>query len=492
MRRAIVIGAGLGGLATALRLTLDGWRVTVLEQRERVGGRCDAVEAEGFRMDAGPTLLVMRDVLEALFREAGEVLSEHLTLRAVTPNYRVHVADGTWLDFHPDLDRMTQEVERFSPGAGAGFQRFMREASRTYRSGRAGVLERNFTSLSDYARSPIPPLEGLRMVTLGKLDRYLARFFADRRLRDAFGFQTLYLGMAPQDSPGLYAILPGIELSEGIWFPEGGMASIPRAIARLLETRGATITLGARVDALDTQGTRVTGVRLADGALLPADLVVCNADLPQAYRDLLPDPPPPRHARMRVGASCFLLHLGIEGKVPGLPHHSVFLPRDPARSYREVCRDGRLTDDPFLYVAAPSVTQPELAPRGESLYMLTMAPSLRHPIDWDAEGTRLRNRMLDRLEGEIPDLRARIRVERRVAPPDFERDLSLAWGAPFGFTHHFDQVAYFRPSNRHARLANLYFVGANTHPGGGVPMVLLSAQLVTQRIRAEQGAGAPA
>jgi phytoene desaturase len=325
------------------------------------------------------------------------------------------------------------------------------------------------------------------MVTLGKLDRYLGRYFRDRRLKDAFGFQTLYLGMSPFDSPALYALLPTIEILEGLWYPQGGMARIPEAIARLAEAKGATLRLSSPVSRIEQKGGRASGVRLASGERLAADLVVCNADLPFAYRKLLDAPPPARHDTLRVGMSCALLHLGLAGKAEGLAHHNLYLPRETAASYREVCNGGGLPEDLFLYVSAPSVTQPELAPGGESLYLLTMAPNLKTPLDWDAAGDLLRERMIARLEREIPDLRSRIRFERRTTPSDFERDLSLAWGAPFGFTHHLDQVAYFRPSNRHPDLGNLYFVGANTHPGGGVPMVLLSAKLVTERIAQEQG-----
>ncbi len=486
MRHAVVVGAGLGGLAAALRLQVAGWSVTIVEARDRVGGRCDAVEGDGFRMDAGPTLLVMRDVLESLFADAGESLADHLTLGQVKPNYHVHFADGNRLTFHPDVDRMSAEVERLAPGSGAGFRRLLDEAHQTYRSGRKGVLERNFKSPLDYVTAPIPPLEGLRMVTMGTLDRYLGRFFSDRRLKDAFGFQTLYLGMSPYDSPALYALLPTIELLEGLWYPEGGMAQIPRAIARLAEARGARLRLNAPVAEIESTAGRATGVRLASGERIAADLVVCNADLPVAYRDLLHETPR-RHTRLRVGASCFVLYLGIEGKVPGIAHHNLFLPRDTARSYQAVCDEGRLPEDLFLYLSAPSVTQPDLAPDGESLYCLTMAPNLKADLDWAEAEVQLRARMLDRLEREIPDLRSRIRFERRLGPREFERNLSLGWGAPFGFTHHLDQVAYFRPPNRHPRLGNLYFVGANTHPGGGVPMVLLSAQLVARRVAEEQG-----
>ena len=487
MRQAVVIGAGLGGLATALRLSLMGWKVTLVEARSRVGGRCDLIEGKGFRMDAGPTLLVMRDVLESLFADAGERLDDHLSLRQVTPNYHVHFADGSRLAFHPDVEKLAAEIETLSPGAGTGFRRLMHDAYRTYRSGRAGVLERNYTRLADYVTSPIPPLEGLRMVTLGKLDRYLGRYFQDRRLKDAFGFQTLYLGMPPYDSPALYALLPAVEILEGLWYPEGGMGRIPEAIAHLAEARGVTLRLSSPVKRIEHAGRQASGVLLASGERVAADLVVCNADLPTATRTFLDFPPPARHSRLKVGMSAFVLHLGITGKAEGLVHHNLYLPRSTARSYQEVCEKGRLPEDLFLYVSVPSITQPDLAPEGESLYVLTMAPNLKHPLNWDAEGDLLRERMISRLEREIPDLRRRIRFERRTAPPDYERDLGLAWGAPFGFTHHLDQVAYFRPSNRHDRLGNLYFVGANTHPGGGVPMVLLSAKLVTERIAQEQG-----
>ncbi|MBO9540595.1 phytoene desaturase [bacterium] len=488
-KTAIVVGAGLGGLATALRLAHAGYRVTVLERRDGPGGRCHRIEGEGFAMDAGPTLLVMRDVLDALLELVGERTEDHLQLRRLDPNYVVRFADGEHLSFHPDPDAMAGEVDRLEPGAGVRFKRLLSETGSAYRAGRRGVLERNFKTLFDYVTAPIPPNEAFGLVARGALDAHLGRYFNDRRLKDAFGFQTLYLGMSPYDSPALYAMLAYLEIAEGIWYPQGGMASIPRALAALCEARGVELRYGADVARIETRGARATAVRLADESRLEADVVVLNADVPVAYDRLLPGEAPLTQRFLRVGASVYLLYLGIEGQLPDAHHHNIHLPADTHRAYRTLCQEGAIPDDLFLYVCSPSVTEPALAPPGcQTLYALTMVPHLGQLSDWAQEGPLLRERMLDRLrEAGYGELRGRIRFERRFSPQDFRDQLQVGFGAPFGYTHHLNQVGYFRPHNRHTQLGNVYFVGANTHPGGGVPMVLLSAKLVSERIAAEQG-----
>jgi phytoene desaturase len=448
---------------------------------------CEAFEAAGYRLDLGPTLLVMKDVLEALFADAGERLEDHMRFRRVVPNYEVRFADGERLTFWPDRARMAAEVERLEPGAGPGFHRLLDEARGMYRDGRRAVLERNFRHLGDALTAPIAPMAGLALLSRGRLDGYLGRFFRDRRLRDAFGFQVLYLGMSPYDSPALFALLAAIELDEGILFPEGGMASIATAIAKVASARGVAFRYGTRVRHIDTDGDRATGVTLADGSRLDAELVVANASLPTAYRELLDEAPPKRHDRLRPGASAFVMAMGLDTRLDGLGHHTLVLPADTRKTYAQLDA-GRLPDELFMYLCAPSVTQPELAPPGGTcLYALTMAPHTRSGLDWDAEAPRLRARMLDRLDAlGFGDVRPHLRAERVMHPGRYEGELGIAWGTPFGATQHLDQVGPCRPANRHRAYGNLYFTGANTHPGGGVPMVLLSARLVAERVAREQ------
>lgn len=475
---ALVIGAGLGGLAAALELSRRGLQVTVVEATDHPGGRCDSVRLGEHVLDAGPTLLAMPDVVARIFTDTGADMHDYLQLRQVLPNYVVHAAAGDRLAFHPDLDAMTQEVDRWQPGAGVAFRRWYQEAGLAYRASRRAVLERNFTGLGSYLRAPLSPRELWHLLSGGRLDGYLGRFFADRRLRDAFGFQTLYLGMAPAEAPALFTLLAFLELAEGIWQPAGGMGRLGDALARLARDRGVRFRYRTAVTEVLRDGPRASGVRLADDSMLPADLVVINADLPVAHRTLLQETVP----RHRLGASAAVLYLALEGRLPDQPHHAIYLPTDPAASYRSVCARGELPEDLFLYAASPSVTQRELSPEGEQgLYVLTMAPHLGQLDAWEEQAPALRARMLDRLSSRLGvDLQPRVKASAWIDPRDFARR-GLEAGAAFGFSHSLSQVAGLRPSNRHPTLHNLYFAGANTHPGGGVPMVLLSGRLAAER-----------
>jgi phytoene desaturase len=494
-REVLIVGAGLGGLASAVRLAARGFRVTVLERHAEVGGRCGVWESGGFRFDTGPTLLLMVDHLRALFADAGRRLEDYLELVQLEPSYRIYWRDGSTLDVTSRLNEMLDGVERIEPGAGPRFLAFLAASARLYRTGLAFV-DRNVHRRGDFFKlGDALSLAGIG--ALGKLRRLVSKHFLDERLRGAFSFQSLYLGLSPYDAMAIYALLPYTEVAGGLWFPMGGMHAIPRALRALAEELGARFELGADVRALERDGAagRVSAVALADGTRREADLVLCNADLPYAYRDLLGEPLP-RAEALAYSCSAFLMYLGVNRAYPDLPHHNLVVPEDLERCCADVFTHRRIPADPAFYVCNPSKSDPSLAPPGcENLYVLVPVPSRdpAHPIDWRVEGPRLERAMLERLERfGLTDLRKHVVVRRTFGPDDFAADFSATRGEAFGLAHGLDQVGYFRPHNRHARYANLYFVGQSTHPGCGVPMQLIGSRCVVDRIVEEQRAAAGA
>jgi phytoene desaturase len=485
-RHVVVIGAGLGGLAAAIRLRREGFRVTVLERHTQPGGRCGLWESEGFRFDTGPTLLLMVDYLRALFTDAGRSLESYLDLRRLDPNYRVHYADGTTLDVTSQLDAMLAGLERIEPGVAPRFLRFLSETGRLYRIGLDGFVDRNVHRRRDFFNLRNAALL-FRGRAMERLQRMVRRYFRTEKLQHTFSFQSLYLGLSPFESPAIYSLLPYTEVAGGLYFPMGGMHAIPRALARLATELGVRIEYGRDVRALDVGQGRVRAVRLADGSEVPADVVLANADLPYVYASLLGEPYP-RIERLAFSCSAFLLYLGVGRRYPQLPHHTLVVPRD----LRRACADifgGRIPDDPPYYICAPSRTDPTLAPPGsENVYVLVPVPSQTpgRELDWSVEGPRLEAAMLQRLEGfGLTGLRQHLVTRRRFTPDDFTLNFSATRGEAFGLAHGIDQVGWFRPHNRHRTIDNLYYVGQSTHPGCGVPMVLISARLVVERMAAE-------
>lgn len=496
-REVLVVGAGLGGLAAAVRLAARGWRVRVLERHPVPGGRCGLWESAGFRFDTGPTLLLMVDYLRAVFADAGRHLEDYLALVRLDPNYRVHFADGTSLEVTSRLDAMLEGVERIEPGAGPRFLAFLAEAATLYRTGLAFV-DRNVHRPADFFRLKDASLLAGTGALRG-LRRLVCKHFTDERLRQAFSFQALYLGVSPYDAMAVYALLAFTEVAGGLWFPRGGMHAIPRALQQLGEELGVRYEFGAEVARLERAGTppreRVGAVVLADGTRHTADVVLVNADLPYAYRTLLGEAPP-RAGRLKYSCSAFLLYLGVDRAYPALPHHTLVVPASLERCCADIFgaprRPARVPEDPAFYVCNPNKTDPALAPPGcENLYVLVPVPSqaAHRPIDWAVEGPRLEAVMLERLERfGLDGLRRHVVTHRRFTPDEFQSAFSATHGEAFGLAHGFGQVGWFRPHNRHARLGNLFFVGQSTHPGCGVPMAMISSRCVTERIVEEQEA----
>jgi len=487
---AVVVGAGIGGLASAVRLARHGFDVTVVERHETPGGRVGVWQSAGFTFDTGASLVMMTDQWRRLFQDVGRRLEDYLSLVRIDPCYRIHFPDGTSHERTSNLDHLAAACDVIEPGCGPQLREYLVRAGRMYDDG-LRFISRNMHRLSAMASLPtVGPLGGSG--ALGDLRRLLERHFRDERLRDSFSFQTLYLGLSPFDALAVYSLLGYTEIADGIHYPMGGMYQLPLALERLARELGVRLHYGTAVERLDQCGREVSAVRLTDGEQLEADIVVANADLPYTYQRLLGEPYPGIE-RKRFSCSAVLLYLGVGRSYPHLRHHNFVVGRDLRAACADLFTHHRMPEDPPLYVVAPTRTDPTRAPSGcENLVVLVLAPSQPRDrvrwIDWGVEGPKVEQRVLLRLEAKLglTDLRRRLITRHLVTPHTFTERYGNLRGEAFGLSHNFRQIGWFRPHNRHARLRNLYFVGQSTHPGCGLPMVLISAQLAVERILAER------
>ena len=489
-----VVGAGLGGLAAAARLAHQGHQVEVYEKGAGPGGRAGQLQVGGFTFDTGPTLLLMPEVLEETFAAVGRRLSDYLTLERCDPNYQVHFRDGSALTLTSDLVKMGQELERFERGACARFLDLMAQGRRQYVTSLERFVGRNY----DHVWELFTP-KNLAAVFEVKAHRNMyaevARHFSDHRLRAAFTFQTMSLGISPFESPAVYGLLPYTELANGIWFPKGGLYAVPRALEQVCKELGVTFHYRSEVKQIQIAGGRTTGLSLGGGKTVDADTVLCNADLPWAYKHLID----PAHSRLerseslKYTSSAFMMYLGTRKKFPQLGHHTVVLGGFFESGFEEIFEQLKVPEDPSFYVNIPARTDPSLAPEGkDGLYVLVPVPHQTPGIDWRVEGPRVRAQVFARLaELGLTDLEESIEVERIFTPDDYAAVLNLERGSAFGLSHNFTQIGPFRPRNQDPKVKNLFFVGASTQPGTGVPMVMLSARLAVERIAAAEAKRLP-
>jgi phytoene desaturase len=493
---ALVIGAGLGGIAVAARLARRGFAVTVLEKNAEPGGRCSRLVLEGHRFDVGPTLLLMPEVVAETFAALDERMDDHLDLRRIDPTYRIHFDDGAELALTADLGALQAQVEAIEPGSFDGLLRYLAEGHHHYHRALQHFVGRNFTSLPGYL-SPQNLWEVLfHLHALRKHYARMGRYFQHPQLKAAFTFQNMYLGLSPFDAPATYSLLPYTELVDGVWFPMGGMYRLIESLVAIAEAHGVQFKYSTPATRITVDGNRATGVILADGARLDADVIVANADLPYVYRHLLPDvKAAERLERLRYTCSAIMFYWGVDRVYPQLGPHTVFLAGDYRAGFERIFRDHALPDEPSFYVHAPARIDPSAAPPGrDTLLALVPVGHLDEAAvqDWDGWKAQARAAVLRRLaDVGVADLGEHLTVEIAYTPRDWLTLYNLAKGAAFSLSHNVLQVGYLRPHNRHRRYGNLYFVGGSTHPGSGLPMVLLSARLTTERILADIGASDP-
>jgi phytoene desaturase len=492
MGSVIVIGAGIGGLAVSARLAAAGHHVTVLEQAAHPGGRTASLDLDGYRFDTGPTLFLMPDVFAETYAALGERMADHLDLVRIDPTYRVHFHDGSSIDLTSNLASMREQLDALEPGSFAEFLAFMREGYKNLDLSLKHFVGRNFRSLGEmFSPANLPLLFELK--ALQKHADNVAHYFRDPRLQAAFSFQNMYLGLSPYDAPATYSLLQYTEIGDGVWYPQGGLYRVIESLAGVARGLGVRFHYATPVASIDIDGDRAVGVTLAGGERVKADIIVANADLPYVYSNLLPDDHAARDlAGKKYTSSALMFYWAVAGeRSPELLHHNVFLADHAYRqSFKRIFDDLTLPDEPSFYVNAAARTDPTAAPvDGDAIMVLVPVGHINeeHAQDWQALRERARDTVIARLEElGVANLGRRIVHEATLGPEEYRRDLNLAKGAAFGLSHNFMQVGYLRPHNRHQRYGNLYFAGASTHPGTGLPIVLLSAKLVSQRIAEEQ------
>jgi phytoene desaturase len=492
---AVIVGAGIGGIATAARLARSGYDVTVLEKNAAPGGRCSQIVRDGHRFDIGPTLLLMPEVFAEAYASLGERMEDHLDLRRLDPTYRIHFDDGTKLALSADMNAMQSQLEAIEPGSFGGLLRYMVEGHEHYHVSLERFVGRNFYSYLDYFSPQNLPLL-FKLKALVKHYDNVGNYFHDPRLKAAFTFQNMYLGLSPYDAPATYSLLQYTELSDGVWFPMGGMYRIIESLVTIAKKNGVRFVYNAPVKRIEVEGQRATAVILQNGARYEADVIVANADLPYVYDNLLPDKAEAdRLDRMKYTCSAIMFYWGVDRTCPELGMHNVFLSGDYRASFDRIFKENTLPDQPSFYVHAPTRVDPSAAPANEDTLMV-LVPSghldERAAQDWSALQERARSSVLERLSAlGVTDLEKHLKFEIAYTPRNWMNRYNLAKGAAFGLSHNFRQVGYLRPHNRHSQYRNLYFTGSSTHPGSGLPMALLSARLTVERLQQEMGVPQP-
>lgn len=497
---AVVVGAGIGGLSAALHLARRGVQVTVVEKNREPGGRVGQFTREGHTFSTGPTLLIMPLLYRGELERLGIDMDAALAPVRVDPTYDVVFDDGARLAMTSDLTSMRSQLEAIEPGSFDGFLRYVEEGCRHYHLGMSGLVDRDFRRATQFF-TPANAVLALRIKALLPHYRHMGRFFDSDRLRAAFTYQDVYMGLSPFSAPSTFSLTPYSELAHGVWYPTGGMFRIAEALAEAAEAAGVTIEYRAAVRAIEVEGNRTTGVLLEDERRLAADVVVANADLPYVYRRLLPDVrPAERLARRTYSGSTISFFWGTDREYPELSPHTLFLADCYRENFDRIERNEPLPDLPSVYVHAPTRLDPATAPPGRDTLIAVVPtghmvydgddPERRAAEDaaWDVELGRARRAVLERLAGlGLTDLEDHITVEATATPPTWRDHHNLQRGATHGLAHTLFQLAYLRPHNRHARYRNLYFAGASTHPGTGVPTALVSGRLAAERIADDLG-----
>jgi phytoene desaturase len=493
--RVVVVGAGLGGLSAAAHLRGRGHDVLVVERADVPGGRNGLLELGGYRFDTGPTVFTMPDLLRASFEAVGAEMDDFVRLLPVDPMYRATYHDGTELRVWHGRERMAQEIrEVVGPEAARQFGRFADWLRELYLVEQPNFIDTNFDSPLDLAWPLGPAIRLLRLGGFGNLGKRVGSYFDDHRLQKIFSFQSMYAGLAPYEALALYCVITYMDSIEGVYFPEGGMHAVPVGLARAIEKAGVELRYGTTVDRIvlaEGSSGRVRGVHVAsaDGAtdFIEADAVVCNPDLPVAYRTLLPGLKQPfavRHGH--YSPSCVLWHAGVKGGLPaGTAHHNIHFGERWDDAFRDLLHDGTLMRDPSILVTVHSLDEPSLVPTSadgidrHSLYVLEPTPNLDGRVDWSRERERVQASLRSRVGalGYPTD----VEVEAFVDPADWERQ-GMERGTPFALSHKFRQTGPFRPNNVTKHAPGLVFVGSGTLPGVGVPMVLVSGRLAAERV----------
>ena len=490
-RKAVIIGAGIGGITTAVYLAKNGYSVNVYEKNSAPGGRCSQMIREGHRFDLGATMLLMPGIYRDVFNSLGIEFGKNGEISHLETLYRIYFDDGEMIVFSSDEELMEMQLEKIEPGSFRKSQEYISKGYEFFQIALDKLIGRNFYKLPEFANFKNVGLL-LKLKTYVSHNTYIKKFFRHPHLRMAFTFQNIYVGQSPFNSPALFSMVPAAEITDGSYFPLGGMYAIVEKLISEAERSGVKFVYNAPVTSVILNGKKAEGIRLNGGAEIKADIIVANADLPYVYRELLPDRRiSARLDRLKYSCSAICFHWGVDKVFLQLGHHNVFLSDGYRISLDRIFKDKLIDDKPSFYVHAPTRTDKEAAPPGQDT--LSVVVGVGHidksvEQDWNKLKKITRDAVFERLKQlGLDDLESHIKFEICYSPDSWESACNISRGSVFGsLSHSILQMGYFRPHNRHDKYRNLYFVGGSTHPGNGIPNVLLSAKLTSERILKEE------
>ncbi len=486
-KSVIIIGGGIGGLALACMLGKKGYKVTLVEKNEMVGGRARIFKDSGFLFDMGPSWYMMPDVFEHFFELMGEDITSHYKLEKLSPSYQITLkSDGKSYKFYADMEKNKALFESIEPGAGQVLEDFLNETKWQYELSKAEFMYKNYNSIRDFMTLRVMRM-GAKLPLFKKQKQIIEKKFKSEILRKALQYQTVLLGTAPGDTPGIYTLMNYVDLVLGEWYPDGGIRAVPGALEAIAKKYGVEIICNAPVAEILVEHNVATGVRLESGEVLSADIVVSNADVHHTDTKLLPAThrtKSDKYWNSRVLApSAFILYLGVKGKLPQMEHHNLLFTKNWEEGFGQIFNKPAWPHDPSMYVCMPSKTDASIAPADhENLFVLVPIAS---GLDYDdAFAQSYGDKVLDEIAQyyNIPDLKERIVVRHHYSVKDFVADYNAFKGTALGLAHTLGQTAIFRPNNIHPSIKNMFYVGAGTNPGIGMPICLISAELAYKRI----------
>lgn len=484
--KAVVVGGGIGGLVTAIRLAGEGWQVAIYEQNEHVGGKMGEITAEGFRFDMGPSVITMRHVFEELFDSVGRSLNDYVKFQPVEPLTRYFYTDGTVLDVSSDIRRMCDQIAQIDERDVEGYLQYLAYAARIHRITGPVFIYNNPPKVWDILS--VPPLEMPAVDPMRTMSMAINGFVRSPHLRQLLGRFATYTGASPYRAPATLNVIAHVELVGGVWYPQGGIYALASALERLAWELGVEIYTGCPVTQIVVNGRQVTGVQFGDNQTIAADAVIANFDVALVYEKLLPSTIA-TVSRLKtltdIEPSCsgFIMLLGIDKTYPELAHHNIFFSDDYPAEFDAIFGREVPPDDPTIYVSITSKADPDHAPDGcENWFVLINAPALGSAYDWEQNKLQYRDRVMEKLAERGLDVRDHIRYEQLLTPVDLERLTGARRGALYGASSNSKWTAFRRPNNRAPDVKGLYFAGGTTHPGGGVPMVTLSGKVAAQMV----------
>ncbi len=485
-KTAIIIGAGIGGITTSIYLAREGYKVTVYERNAAPGGRCGQIIREGHRFDLGATIYLMPEVYRKTFESLNLIPEESFKAVPLTTLYKIYFGDGKELAFTTDKAKFREQLESIEKGSYQKSEELVKNGYTLFNLAIDKLLGKNFYHLFEFITLKNALLL-LRLKTYMRHTSYIKRFFKDPHLQKAFTFQNIYVGQNPYQAPALFSMLPAAELTEGSLFPVGGMYAITQKLVSVATEAGVNFVYNEPVVKILTEGNRATAVVLPNGSMVRANIIVANADLPYVYRELLTDSLARRINKMKYSCSSIVFHWGLSKAYPQLSHHSVFLSPSYRQNLKTIFKDHSISNDPSFYVHSPVRSDESAAPAGQDSISIIIPAG--HLLDNDKQNwvelkTAVRKAVIAQLvKHGLTDIEEHIKFEICYLPQTWKNLLNLTRGATFGsLGHNIFQMGYFRPHNRHRKYKNLYFTGGSTHPGNGIPLVLLSAKLACERI----------